>query len=215
MSEKRVSIPCTDLHLEGRMSLPEGSDPQPGVVVCHPHPLYGGSMDNNVVSSVCNSLQAQGLATLRFNFRGVGGSQGTHGQGVTEQDDVRAALSVLRSQEEVDENRLGLAGYSFGAGVARDVAVSEKSIAALALISMPLASGETSPLDSYDKPKLIISGSADNFISFEAVLDLVARLPEPKSHEIVPNADHFWFGHEAEAANSVTSFFIQHLRKAE
>jgi len=169
-------------------------------------------MDNNVVGAICQRLQEENFATLRFNFRGVGRSQGTHGQGVGEQDDVHSALAFLQARDRVDGERLGLAGYSFGAAVALNVAPEEEKVMALALISLPLNMDDPSPLESYNKPKLLISGSADGFIPFEDVLDLTARLPEPKSHEIVPNADHFWWGHEHEVASRVTSFFAQHLK---
>src|SRR3990172_254396 len=87
-----------------------------GVVICHPHPLYGGDMDNPVVVRVQEACAAEGLATLRFNFRGVGGSSGTHGEGGGEQDDARAALEAL--EQKAGTAALAIAGYSFGAWIA-------------------------------------------------------------------------------------------------
>ena len=86
--ETRVTFPCSDRSLEGVSSVPEGKGPFTAVVVCHPHPLYGGMMDNNVVIAVCRAVSQTSIASLRFNFRGVGRSQGGHAEGVGEQDDV-------------------------------------------------------------------------------------------------------------------------------
>src|SRR5438093_13365536 len=105
------------LTLEGALNLPERT-PAPGIVVCHPHPMYGGDMHNNVVDAVCQTAAADGIVALRFNFRGAGGSEGSYDYGVGEQDDVGAALAYLRELPEVDGARVALAGYSFGAAIA-------------------------------------------------------------------------------------------------
>src|SRR2546422_7453675 len=102
-----------DLSLEARLALPDS--PNAGVVICHPHPLYGGDMDNPVVVRVQEGCAGLGLATLRFNFRGVGVSGGTHGGGAGEQDDARIALDVLA--QATGEGPLAIACYSFGGWV--------------------------------------------------------------------------------------------------
>ena len=94
--QKRVTFRSNDLVLEGVVA--SGETPCPGVVVCHPHPLYGGDMDSAVVTTICRELETRGIASLRFNFRGVGGSQGTHDEGRGETDDLRAAISFLAGQ---------------------------------------------------------------------------------------------------------------------
>ena len=106
--------------LEGCLHLPEDGRPIAGVVVCHPHPLMGGDMHNNVVMGLCRELVGCGMAILRFNFRGVGASAGTHDQGRGEMEDAREALRYLVSLAEIDDRSIGLAGYSFGAGVAME-----------------------------------------------------------------------------------------------
>ncbi len=113
----------------------KGRRPFPAVVVCHPHPLYGGDMYNNVVSVICQALAQESIATLRFNFRGVGRSEGNHEEGVGEQDDVVAALDFLQSSDGVDKGRLGLAGYSFGTRVVMPVALRDSRVRAVALVS--------------------------------------------------------------------------------
>jgi len=109
MKQTRVSFPSGELSLEGISVIPEGAGPFPAVIVCHPHPLYGGNMDNNVVSSLCETLTQASLASFKFNFRGVGGSQGEFGQGIGEQEDVAAAISFISTVKRVDSKRIGLA----------------------------------------------------------------------------------------------------------
>src|SRR6185295_8845408 len=112
-TETTVTIAAGDVRLEGRLAVPAGATR--GAVVCHPHPQYGGTMDNNVVVAVTDALRAAGLATLRFNFRGVGSSEGRHGGGAAEVGDAHAALAHLRAAGIED---VALVGYSFGAAVA-------------------------------------------------------------------------------------------------
>jgi len=102
------------LLLEGVLSIPEGNGPFPAVVVCHPHPQYGGRMQNNVINAICEALVKQSIAAFKFNFRGVGGSQGSFGTDRQMQSDVTAAITYLTAQKAVDPERVGLAGYSAG-----------------------------------------------------------------------------------------------------
>ena len=205
MNETRVTFPCSDLSLDGRLSVPEGDIPIPGVVVCHPHPLMGGMMDNNVVFAICDSLCDASIATLRFNFRGVGRSQGMHDDGIGEQDDIAAALSFLSSQEGVDINRIGLCGYSFGAGVALYVAAKDSNVESLALLSPLLA--VPSPIQDYVKPKLLLWGDRDLAIPTTEFDTFTEKLPDPKIYEVFPGADHFWWGYESKMSAKVVDFF--------
>jgi alpha/beta superfamily hydrolase len=209
MNETRVTIPCGGLSLEGALSVPGGGGPFAGVVVCHPHPLYGGMMDNNVVNAVCRALGQASIASLRFNFRGVGRSQGEHDGGAGEQDDVAAALSYLASAENVDPQRTGLCGYSFGAGVALEVAAKDAQVRALALVS-PLLS-PPSPIESYAGPKLLFWGSEDLALPAAGLDRFTTGLPEPKQFEVIRGADHFWWGHESGIASKIAVFFTERL----
>ncbi|HJU27809.1 MAG TPA: hypothetical protein VJ718_01485, partial [Candidatus Binataceae bacterium] len=115
MKERQVTFASGDLKLEGLLAIPEDSRPARAGVVCHPHPLYGGSMYNNVVDAVLEAMWKLGWATLRFNFRGVGQSEGEHGGGAGEADDATAAVKFLGEQTGLTVSNLVLAGYSFGA----------------------------------------------------------------------------------------------------
>lgn len=211
MKETTVSFLSSELLLEGILATPQGAGPFPAVIVCHPHPLYGGSMDNNVVYSLCETLTQASFISLKFNFRGVGESQGEFGQGIGEQADVEAAISFVSKLKEVDENRIGLAGYSAGAGFALPVAADDARIKALAAVSPPINMFNFDWLTGCPKPKFLISGDKDDLISPKQFLEFCGNLPEPKECETIEGADHFWWGYEAHLAAKVTVFFVKAL----
>src|SRR5207237_363306 len=132
-----------------------------GVVVRHPHPLYGGDMDSPVVARIVESCAGRGLATLRFNFRGVGASTGRHDEGRGEQDDVRASLARLQDALGSD-GRVALAGYSFGAAVAAAVAATAP-VAGLALVAPPLRVTDVHLPVGVDGPVLVVAGAEDQY----------------------------------------------------
>jgi len=211
MKKTRVSFPSGRLVLEGILAIPEGAGPLPAVIVCHPHPLYGGSIDNNVVCNLSETLTQASLASFKFNFRGVGGSQGEFGQGIGEREDVEAAISFISTVKEVDSKRIGLAGYSAGAGFALPVGFNDARIRALAAVSPPLPMFDFDFLKSCPKPKLLISGNRDNLIPTDQFLEFCQNLPEPKECESIEGADHFWWGYESSLAAKVTAFFTRVL----
>ena len=190
--------------------------PSAGVVICHPHPQYGGEMTNNVVMAVSSSVVAYGMAALRFNFRGVGRSGGAYDNGIGEQDDALAALEALATgvvgDDLPDELRVGLAGYSFGGGVALGAARGALGLAALALIS-PAIGDDASPetLSALTMPKLIATGEADNFATVERVRSLAATLPGATELYIAPQTDHFWWGEEMNLSRRVGEFLSSAL----
>jgi alpha/beta superfamily hydrolase len=202
---KKIEFPCHDITLEGVLALPEGNGPFGLVVVCHPHPLYGGNMYNNVVHAICEKLGERSLAWLKFNFRGVGKSGGRFGGGLGEKDDARAAISFAEKQTKIDAGKMGTCGYSFGSTVAFAVAVEDMRVQAVAGISPFIQPAEL--LDHYTKPKLFISGANDEFINPHDLERLVAKLPEPKECVIYPGVDHFWGGSENSMAEKVSQFF--------
>ena len=187
-----MAIPSgAGLVLEGVLAMPP--EPRVGVVLCHPHPLYGGDMDNPVVLAIAAACLDAGLATLRFNFRGVGGSGGAWDEGPGEQDDVRAALALLRERLP-PRGRLALAGYSFGAAMAAAVASAGERLAGLALVAPPLAARAWEPWDpsGLDGPWLVVAGSADAYCRTEALAALGGALPAA-TVTVIDGADHFFF----------------------
>jgi alpha/beta superfamily hydrolase len=211
MKKTGVSFPSGGLVLEGILAIPEGAGPFPAVIVCHPHPLYGGSMDNNVVNSLSETLTQASLASFKFNFRGVGGSQGDFSQGVGAREDVEAAISFVSTVKKVDYKRIGLVGYSAGAGFALPVGFNDDRIKALAAVSPPIPMFDFDFLKSCLKPKLLISGSRDDLIPIDQFLELCQNLPQPKEYESIEGADHFWRGYESHLAAKVAAFFTKVL----
>ncbi len=207
MSENYVRFLGNGLELEGVLHLPQDDGLFPAVVVCHPHPLYGGDMSNSVVLAMARALAEVSIIAFRFNFRGVGKSEGSFSDGVGEQEDIKAALSFLPSAEKVAHGRIGLAGYSFGANVALPVALQNETIQAVAFVSPFLPASDWGQLKSYLKPKLLLCGSEDHFVPSGEFQIFATELPEPKQYEIIPGADHFWRGYEEKIAERVATFF--------
>ena len=212
MKITRLEFPSGELSLEGVLQVPEGAGAFPAVVVCHPHPLYGGSMDNNVVNSLCGALAQASIISFKFNFRGVGASRGRYGGGTGEQEDVSAAISLISGRAEADSERIGLVGYSAGAGFAFPVAVGDVRIKAVAAVSPPLSMFAFDSLKDCLKPKLLISGSMDDFTPASRFLQICQNLPEPKECLSIEGADHFWWGYESDLAGKVAAFFAKALK---
>lgn len=210
MTRERIAIPCGDISLEGVLHLPGGDGPFAGVVVCHPHPLYGGDMENNVVIAICQALVARSVAALRFNFRGAGGSGGIFGGGVKERDDVKAALDYLTARKEVDAGRLGLAGYSFGGAVAFPVAQQDDRVKKLALVSPALADSGWAQLKEWSRPKIVLLGDADTVVPYDP---LKKYFDGADAFHVIHGADHFWCGFEREIEKRVGGFFAAQFGK--
>ena len=213
MRQSAVSFQVKGLTFEGVMAQPEGESAElPGVVLCHPHPLYGGNMDNNVVLSVSFALVEQGFATLRFNFRGVGNSQGEHTKGESEYQEVLGALDFMKAWHGVDSHRIGLAGYSFGCSVILGNPDLQKRAEAIALISPALQALEGTALKERKGPLLVVTGDEDKLVQsgqLGSVLDSFSGTP---TCHIVPGADHYWSGYEGQLAPKVVEFFAEKLK---
>lgn len=205
MKKERLMIPCGAIALEGVLWIPEGSGPLPAVVVCHPHPLYGGNMNVDIVHEVCVACGERGIASLRFNFRGVGKSGGQYDNGIGEREDVKAVLSFLEGRPEIDPRRLGLCGYSFGTMVGFPVADADERVRALAGISSFFVAPGL--LEGFRRPKFFIHGAQDTFIPAGQIEEIVRKLPEPKTFERIEGADHFWWGFAQEVGRKVADFF--------
>jgi uncharacterized protein len=179
--------------LEAILMHPEAA-PVAAAVVCHAHPLQGGVMHFKPVFRAAKALQEEGLAALRFNFRGVGRSEGTHDDGRGEQDDVRAAL------DEMERRFPGLplvaGGFSFGSTMALRVGLHDRRVRAAFALGFPLSSlPDTSFLDGSRIPRLFVQGEKDEFGPEVALRALVEPLPPPRELVIVPESDHFFAGH--------------------
>ncbi len=195
--------------LEGELWRPDHAGPVPGVVVAHPHPQRGGSMHNNVVAAVCEGLRAAGIAALRFNFRGVGQSAGTYGEGVAEIDDVLGALAYLADQPGIAADAIGLAGYSFGARASLGAAGRSSAVRALLCIAPPLRE-PLPPEATPDVPLLVLVGDRDGLVA-DDVERYASYLPDPLALRVVEGTDHFWRGFEPILVEATQRFFAGSL----
>ena len=196
MDETQVSFRSGDLTLEGLLANPGGEAPV--AVVCHPHPMYGGSMHNNVVEAILAAMWQAGYATLRFNFRGVGGSEGEHDGGPGEVDDALAAMSFILAQPGVRKEDASMTGYSFGAMVALSAGYERAEIARIVAVALPLAMADARVPDGASKPVLLVSGNRDSYSPVAGLQALASRIGASARLEIIAGADHFFGGLEAE-----------------
>ena len=212
MRQSAVIFEVNGLKIEGVVAQPDAvAGPLPGVVICHPGPLNGGNMDNNVVMAVSVALVNEGFTTLRFNFRGVGNSQGEHTKGELEHQEALGAMEFLGTWPGVDGNNLGLAGYSFGTGIILCNPSLQGRAKVFALISPSIARLEESSLKSNQRPKLVISGDQDRLIQSPRLEAVLESFSQPFSCEFIPGADHYWAGQEEKMAGRVSQFFSEYL----
>lgn len=187
-------------------------------VVCHPHPLFGGTLHNKVVFHTMKALNSFGFPVLRFNFRGTGLSHGEHDHGNGEMEDVRTALNWLDAEFHLP---LVFAGFSFGAAVGMRAAASDPRVRALVGVGTPVApvaaNKEAPRIYTFDflrdsvKPKLFVSGARDQFGPRARLEELVASVPEPKKLVVIEGADHFFEGRLRELRETIEGWVRQTL----
>jgi alpha/beta superfamily hydrolase len=175
-------------------------------IVCHPHPLFGGTMHNKVVFRIGRVFQNSGFAVLRFNFRGVGRSEGEHDDGVGEQADLRAAMEFMNRQ--YPEAGLWLAGFSFGSAVMLRAGICDDRVRAFVYAGVPASKYDFDGLARCNKPKLVVQGALDQFGGVKEIESFFAALPEPKELRIIPGADHFFEGGLNEMSDAVSRFIV-------
>jgi uncharacterized protein len=199
--EEEVSIAGAEASLEGRL---RAGDRGGGVVITHPHPLFGGSMDNNVVCTAGRAFAARRWTTLRFNFRGVGRSTGNYGGGLAEVADLAAALAFLKTRTPGPHY---VAGYSFGAFVAARAMLNGLSADGVLLIAPPIAFMDLAFLPEVPALRLIVAGDRDELCP---LADLQARLRErrgaPPELMVIAGADHFFGGAEEQLFKVLRDF---------
>jgi len=189
--------------LEALLDLPAAEPPRGIALICHPHPQHGGTMHNKVAYMLARSFVGLGVATLRFNFRGVGASQGSFDDGVGETDDAIAMAAWLRARWPGAPFYLG--GFSFGAAVAVRAAASIEP-AALVTVALPVSrlNGATAALA---QPWLLIHGSEDELIELDTLIAWLNQLEPGPVLDVVTGADHFFHGKLGELRSAVEQFF--------
>lgn len=211
VGDHRVNIPGPAGPLQAVLSVPESlpsgtNFPTSVAVICHPHSLMGGSLDNKVVFTLHRACRDQGLATIRFNFRGVGSSEGVYDHGVGEQDDLLAVLAW--AGQALGATRLMLAGFSFGSFVA--ASAWPRALAAgwqggqLLLVAPPVT---RFPLQGHELPAgaRVIYGDADEVVDPVAIRDWLAAQPQALDIHVLSGAGHFFHGRLSELKDWVAA----------
>lgn len=196
--------------LEAMLWTVASPDPPRLALICHPHPLFGGTMHNKVVYQAAKALHRTGAPVLRFNFRGAGISEGVHDQGLGERGDVQAAIDYLA--REFPEKPILLAGFSFGAWVGLRVGCEDARVKELIGLGIPVNNSDLSYLRDCTKPKLFIQGGEDQFGARAAVESLYETLPEPKRLVIVEGAEHFFAGKLDQVSQAITNWIADRNR---
>jgi uncharacterized protein len=200
--------------LEAILWSPSAGSPRLAALVCHPHPLFGGTMHNKVVYQAAKSLDELGLPVLRFNFRGTGLSEGKHDRGEGERDDVRAALDFLAA--EFPNVPLLVAGFSLGCWVGLRAGCEDARVTSLIGLGAPVNNADFSYLAKCAKPKLFVHGSNDIYGDPVKLNNLVASLPGENKIVVVEDADHFFSGKLDQVDAAITNWMserISHLEK--
>jgi alpha/beta superfamily hydrolase len=184
----------------------DSAQPALAAVVCHPHPLFGGTMHNKVIYQAAKSLDALRLPVLRFNFRGAGMSGGKHDRGRGERGDVRAAIDFLSA--EFPAVPLVVAGFSFGCWVGLRMGCEDERVVELIGLGTPVNNTDFSFLKSCAKPKLFVHGSDDEHGDVNTLEQLVEELPGENRLVIVPDAGHFFAGKLDHLDRAITVWLI-------
>ncbi|MEJ2586377.1 MAG: alpha/beta hydrolase [Deltaproteobacteria bacterium] len=201
MEESRIAFDAGGPTLEGLLG---GEVSGGAVVITHPHPLYGGDMQNPVVESVARACGQNGLASLRFNFRGVGGSEGGYDEGIGEQDDVKAAVAYL---ENLGASAIDLAGYSFGVWVNASAIQSMPSVNRMIMVSPPVNFMDFSFLQYDPRIRLVVAGARDDIGPAHRVEEMIRKWNPACEFRRIEGADHFYSGKIRELEAAISAFF--------
>ena len=213
MYQSAISFTANGLELEGIVAKPD--KPQsacPMVVLCNAHPGLFGALNNTLMDSISKVLVQADIATLRFNYRGIGGSQGAFTNGEREAADVAAAVQLANGWPGIKKGHVGVLGYSFGAGVLLRSPEKLKGVRAAVLIAPPVSSFENAPLLRERFPKLFILGEQDKVAPPERIKDMLAQTRGNLETRIVLKVNHSWRGGESETALQCADFLFQHIR---
>ena len=223
VGEEELRLSTSDgLSLEARLARPAEWTPAAGLaVLCHPHPLQGGTMDDAVTGAVGRRLNGEGVAALRFNFRGTGGSEGEHSGGMKEPLDVLAAAAYARDRLAVEPGRMAVVGYSFGAGMAAGALA--KLPVDVAYVGIPLPAQLQKPFEDWsglmqaDRSVMFVAGGADEIAPPSALIQYLVTRPGGARIELIGQASHFFSspGQLAAVADAVATFLRELWTRAE
>jgi hypothetical protein len=203
MEEERIFFEARGATIEGLLSL-DKEFTKGSVIICHPHPLFGGNMYNNVVTAIVRIAAMWDFTSLRFNFRGVGESTGTFGGGTSEQEDVKGAVDYL--EERKNPPAIVMAGYSFGAVAGLPIGADDERVTALIGVAPPLEMFDFGFLRECPKPKLFVCGDRDAICHPSKMEEFFETLSEPKWLRILPGIDHFYYDRKGLLEGAIGDF---------
>jgi hypothetical protein len=201
LTEQQLFVPGPAGKLELRWRADADPSADKVAVVCHPHPLHDGTMDNKVVTTLARTYHELGWHTVRFNFRGVGNSEGEHGYLRGEIEDLRAVLAFVRQQ--LPQAVIGLAGFSFGSAVVANVALSDGNIDHLVLIAPPVGKYDLDYPPAFPCPTLVVQGDQDEVVDIARTRDWAAGVQGEFHYREMPGAGHFFHGRLTELRDLV------------
>ena len=204
-----IYIKSGDIELESRLDVPLGESRPPCVLFCHPDPRHGGAMDNLILEKVNEHLLRNGIATLRFNFRGVGNSTGEFTGGESEGTDIISIVEFLSTHTLIDGSKIGIFGYSFGAWMALEATLATSKIKSVVSVACPQRWYSTFGTVEMVQPKLLISGDRDHDFPHGQFKFLSGRFTEPRQVETITGADHFFHGYEDILGELTANFFLE------
>tara|TARA_B100001029_G_C15047335_1_gene448109 strand:- start:487 stop:1161 length:675 start_codon:yes stop_codon:yes gene_type:complete len=223
--QKSIEFLSGNLKLEGIVSIPESKDTIPCVILCHPHPLYGGNMYNNIIIDIAQNLYKFGIATLLFNFRGAGNSEGTFDNGIGEVSDIISAYNYVSNLPNINPDKLGIAGYSFGASTTLDLFIQIQTnnikinVQSFAFIACPssniqthLSTNTNLIYQSLSSNKLFVYGDTDELIDEDVYNNLLRTICKPKEIIKINNTDHFFSNVIPKLSNKIGDFFNSTLK---
>jgi alpha/beta superfamily hydrolase len=202
-------IPAEHGRLEAILKEPTGA-PKGVALVCHPHPLGGGTMHNKVVYRAAAGLLEAGMVTLRFNYRGVGLSTGTHDEGVGEKDDIRTALDYLN--ENYPDQEITFAGFSFGSRFGTETVLDDERVVRIISLGTPVEKYDYSFLKKCAKPILFVHGDRDEFGSVPKLKELYESLSCEKELVVFENCGHFFDRHLNELKDAVRDWTLKQIQ---
>ena len=227
--QKSIEFLSENLTLEGVISIPESKDNIPCVILCHPHPLYGGDMYNNIVIDIAQNLYQLGIGSLIFNFRGVGNSEGTFDNGKGEVTDIISAYKYIATLPSINQAKIGIAGYSFGASTTfnlflqiqtNDIDINIESFAFIACpsnnLQSLLLSNTNSNINFADQilsiKKLFVYGDLDELIEQDLYNTMLRDFCKPSEIIKIDHTDHFFSNEIPQLSNKIGDFFNSTLK---
>jgi len=211
--ESKITIAGPAGDLESAFSRSDGDAPLSAlnaiVIICHPHPQHGGTMDNKVITTLMRTYRDVGVHVLRFNFRGVGASEGVFDNAVGELDDLLAVIEW--AENNLSKSPILLAGFSFGSSIAARASYSVEGLRHLTLVAPPVERYEYDRSGIFNSPMCVVQGDQDERVIAQGVYDWVAQLQSPIELIRYPEASHFFHGYLSALKMDLTRLLLHQI----